>query len=187
MKNKLTLTLITVALLAALSAAIVLVKLSESPIRLESIITAEAPTNVIIDKKLAGIANIIQREGNLHINTAYKYAEYIITAANKHNIDPILILAVINVESMFKATSKNMGSLGLMQVVATIHKIKPAESLYNPEYNIQVGSKILKDSIRRGGNITAGLSLYNGSYYISTVYADKVLKRQARYNRIIYT
>ena len=187
MKNKLTLALITVAFLMALIAAFGLVKLSESPARLESIITVEAPTNIVIDKKLAGIAKIIAKEGKLHIDAAYEYAGYIITAADKHNINPTLILAVISVESTFKTTAKNMGSLGLMQVVGTIHKIKPVEKLYNPEYNIQVGSKILKDSIRRGGNITAGLSLYNGSYNISTVYADKVLARQARYNRLIYT
>lgn len=187
MKNKLTLALITVAFIAALLAAFGLVKLAESPKRLETIITVEVPQEKVIDKKLAGIANIIKNEGKIHIDTAYKYAGYIIKAADKHKINPTLIVAIISVESTFKSNAENMGTIGLMQVFGSVHRIKPIEKLYDPEYNIHIGTKILKDSIKRGGGIINGLSLYNGSYNISTAYADKVLARQARYNRLIYT
>lgn len=187
MKNKLTLALITVAFLAAFVAAFTLVKLSQSPARLETIITVSAPSNEVIDKKLAGIARIIASEGKLHIDTAYRYAFYITAAADKHKISPTLILAVIGVESNFNTAAKNMGSIGLMQVVASAHRIKPAENLYDPEYNIKVGSKILKSSIKRGGGIIEGLGLYNGTFGVNDAYTDKVLTRKAKYDRLIYT
>lgn len=188
MKNKLTLALITVAFLAAFIAAFALVKLSQSPERIESVITVSAPSNEVIDKKLAGIARIIAREGKLHIDSAYQYAFYITSAADQHKISPTLILAVIGVESNFNTDAKNMGSLGLMQVVASIHKINPREKLYDPEFNIEVGTKILKNCIKRaGGNIVDGLGLYNGTFGVNDVYADKVLYRKAKYDQLIYT
>lgn len=187
MKNKLSIALIIVALLSALIGAFGLVKLSQSPDKMESFITVDAPSNKIIDKKLAGIAGIIKRESKLHIDTAYQYARFIINSAEHHNISPTLILAIISIESNFNTNAYSYGSIGLMQVVASIHKIKPAEKLYDPEYNIKVGSKILKSSIKRGGGIIQGLGLYNGSFHINDAYSDKVLNKKAKYDKLIYT
>ena len=86
-----------------------------------------------------------------------------------HGLDPMLILAVIAVESRFNPfAASEQGALGLMQVVPRFHMDKIAAlgraGDAAPEANIALGTRILKDAIRRGGSdIAAGLQLYNGA------------------------
>jgi len=54
-----------------------------------------------------------------------------------------------------------------MQVIPRFHADKfdalPHASALDPRANIQVGARILKEYIARGGTEPAGLQLYNGS------------------------
>ena len=62
-------------------------------------------------------------------------------------------------------------------------KIGPegAPSVLLPETNIAVGTRILKDSIQRGGSDAAGLQLYNGAFDDETrAYANRVLTEKRR-------
>jgi soluble lytic murein transglycosylase-like protein len=55
------------------------------------------------------------------------------------------------------------------------------ESMLDPSRNIQLGARVLKEYIRRGGTDVAGLQLYNGaSADASNVYANKVLGERQR-------
>jgi soluble lytic murein transglycosylase-like protein len=104
----------------------------------------------------------------------------------RHNLDPVLILAVIAVESRFNPfAASEQGALGLMQVVPRFHMDKIAAvgvpSMLLPETNIAIGTRILKDSIRRGGSDAAGLQLYNGAFEDETrAYANRVLSERRR-------
>lgn len=85
------------------------------------------------------------------------------------NFDPLLILAVIAIESRFNPFAQSpVGAKGLMQVMAKVHNDKFSDlggtrSALNPVVNIKVGSMILKEYVKRGGSIEAGLKRYVGA------------------------
>ena len=101
----------------------------------------------------------------------------------------MLILAVIAVESRFNpVAASDQGALGLMQVVPRFHMDKIAalgtDAMLLPAANIAIGTRILKDSIRRGGSDAAGLQLYNGAFEDETrAYANRVLVRAPQAGR----
>jgi soluble lytic murein transglycosylase-like protein len=91
-------------------------------------------------------------------------------AAGRHlAIDPLLILAVISVESRFNPIAEsNYGAKGLMQVVPKYHQEKLADhggevAVLDPRTNILIGTKILAEYIRRAGGLEAGLQFYGGA------------------------
>jgi soluble lytic murein transglycosylase-like protein len=105
-------------------------------------------------------------------------------AGARSGLDPLLILAVIAVESRFNPIAQSDGgAMGLMQVIPHYHKDKmeSADSVLDPETNIQLGARVLKDYIRRGGTEVAGLQLYNGSSGDpDNGYAQRVLAEKQR-------
>ena len=84
-------------------------------------------------------------------------------------LDPTLILAVISVESRFNPIAESvMGAKGLMQVIPRYHteKFGPLggeKAAFDPAANIIVGAKILKEYIRRTGDIADALQMYVGA------------------------
>lgn len=109
-------------------------------------------------------------------------------SAAEVKIDPLLILAVMAIESRFNPYAESsVGAQGLMQVMSRVHHEKFSDhgglrAALNPVANIQVGAQILKDMIRRSGSVDAGLKLYVGAGNLPTDggYADKVLAEHAR-------
>jgi soluble lytic murein transglycosylase-like protein len=99
----------------------------------------------------------------------------------RNGVDPLLIIAVIGVESRFNPIAQSDGgAMGLMQVIPRYHEDKfdaaNGESVLDPRTNIYVGARVLKEYIRRGGTETVGLQLYNGAIDDeSNAYARKVL------------
>jgi len=106
-------------------------------------------------------------------------------------LDPLLIIAVIAVESRFNPIAQSDGGAqGLMQVIPGYHKDRfeqaPANSVLDPEANIRLGARVLKDCIRRGGTDVAGLQLYNGSADDATAaYASRVLAERQRLQQVL--
>jgi soluble lytic murein transglycosylase-like protein len=104
----------------------------------------------------------------------------------ERRIDPLLILAIIGVESGFNPFAESArGARGLMQVIPRFHMDKVPEGmgvrhLFDPAVNIRVGAHVLEDAIRRRGGITAGLQSYAGSSDSKGRYANKVLAEKAR-------
>jgi soluble lytic murein transglycosylase-like protein len=108
-------------------------------------------------------------------------------AAAEAGLDPLLVLAVISVESRFNPLAEStMGAKGLMQIIPKYHRAKLAEhggdhAVLDPESNIQVGTRILQEYIYRTGTLEAGLQFYNGaSRDESAKYAQKVMAERAR-------
>lgn len=109
-------------------------------------------------------------------------------SANAVKLDPLLILAVMAIESRFNPFAESsVGAQGLMQVMSRIHHDKfndhggPTAAL-NPVANIQVGARILKDMIRHSGSVEGGLKLYVGAGNMENDggYAGKVMAEHAR-------
>ena len=119
---------------------------------------------------------------NMLVSAAY-------LTAVETKLDPLLILAVIAVESRFNPFAESpMGAQGLMQVMSKVHKDKfddhgGVKAALNPVANIKVGSQILKDYVRRGGSVEAGLKGYVGAAALDSDsgYGAKVL---AEYHRL---
>ena len=85
------------------------------------------------------------------------------------SIDPVLLLAVMAVESGFNPFAQSTaGASGLMQLMSSVHRDKLADFgganiALNPVANVRVGAVVLKDCIRRGGSVADGLRLYVGA------------------------
>src|SRR5687767_10350756 len=95
------------------------------------------------------------------VETAYRAAELM-------QLDPLLVLAVISVESRFNPIAESgMGARGLMQIIPKYHHAKlelyggGEEAVLDPESNIHVGARILKEYVRRMGTLEGGLQYYN--------------------------
>jgi hypothetical protein len=102
-------------------------------------------------------------------------------------LDPLLILAVISIESRFNPIAESdMGAKGLMQVIPKFHTEKLAlhggqDAVLNPKTNILVGAQILKEYIRLAGGLEAGLQMYSGAADDPAQgYAQKVMAEKQR-------
>ena len=108
-------------------------------------------------------------------------------------LDPLLILAVIAVESRFNPLAESvMGAKGLMQVIPRYHsdKFDPLggeKVAFDPYANIVVGAKILKDYLRRTGDVVDALQLYVGatSDENENGYSGKVMAERDRLGQVL--
>ncbi len=94
--------------------------------------------------------------------TTDKFDPFIREAATKSQIDPLLVRAVIEVESNFnpKAVSPK-GARGLMQIMpGTARKLR-LDDPFSPKQNITAGTKYLKQQLDSFGDIRLGLAAYN--------------------------
>ena len=121
------------------------------------------------------------------INLAY-------SAGQVTKLDPLLILAVMAVESSFNPIAESvMGAKGLMQVIPHFHqdKLRTAYgaqlNVMDPETNILVGAQVLREYASRTGNdLAAALGLYAGTGPTSdSPYASKVLSERQRLEQIL--
>ncbi|MFZ1445737.1 MAG: transglycosylase SLT domain-containing protein, partial [Candidatus Dechloromonas phosphoritropha] len=105
-------------------------------------------------------------------------------------IDPLLIIAVIGVESGFNPFSQSVvGAKGLMQVMPNFHMDKlpgeaDASAFLDPVTNVQVGARVLRESISRFGGIETGLQQFGGALNDpDRRYASKVLAEKQRLDK----
>jgi hypothetical protein len=113
------------------------------------------------------------------------------SAGRQLHLDPLLIIAVIGIESRFNPFSESVvGAQGLMQVMPRYHQDKLPEdadqaAFLNPVINVQVGARVLQESIRRNGGLESGLQQFGGAItdperrYASKVLAEKQRLEQA--------
>lgn len=97
------------------------------------------------------------------------YHSIILQAADRHDIDPALICAVIMAESSYNpnAVSKS-GARGLMQLMPKTARALGVKDSLNPEHNINGGAKYIRQLLDRfDGNVKLALAAYNaGSRYV---------------------
>ena len=120
-----------------------------------------------------------------YVATAYR-------AGGEWKVDPLLILAVMAIESRYNPVAEsNMGARGLMQVIPKFHPEKLVEhggesALLDPHINIQVGAQILREYMRRFGETETALQMYAGAFDEPTSsYAVKVLAERARLEQLL--
>lgn len=91
--------------------------------------------------------------------------------ATRFKVDPLLVLAVIQVESRFEATAiSDQGAMGLMQLRGdTARELaedlglswRGDEQLFDPETNVMLGCAYLSRLTARFGDVDAALAAYS--------------------------
>ena len=121
-----------------------------------------------------------------------QWRELIETVARRNGLDPSLLAAIVQVESGGDRDAVRcedwlgVCSYGLMQIVDFDWRRLTLEQLLDPDFNVDMGTFILSESIRQGGSIRRGLAVYNcGLEGVRTnrcgkhggyAYADKALR-----------
>jgi hypothetical protein len=89
------------------------------------------------------------------------YAELIESMSEAHGVDPLLVRALIQVESNYKAKARSArGAMGLMQLMPSTAKQYNVQNPFDPKANLEAGIKRLKSLIDRWG-VELALAAYN--------------------------
>jgi soluble lytic murein transglycosylase-like protein len=117
-------------------------------------IVAEAPA------KLTLVTESVREN---FFKTEVPFGSVIYKEAQKNNIRPELVAAVVQAESRFKPTARSgAGAIGLMQLVPRTGRWMGARDLTNPAQNIAAGAKYLRYLHDRfDGNETKVIAAYN--------------------------
>jgi soluble lytic murein transglycosylase-like protein len=122
---------------------------------------------------------------NMLVTTAY-------STAHEIKLDPLLILAVMAIESGLNPFAESpMGAQGLMQVMSKVHSDKfqevgGSQAALNPVANIRVGALILKDYVNRTGSVEGALTSYVGAAAADddSGYGSKVITEYKRLKQV---
>src|SRR2546430_5856243 len=144
---------------------------------------AETP----VEREQRAVTEFIAKRYRVSEGAVAGYVAAAYRAGEQHSVDPLLILAVMAVESRYNPVAESVaGAKGLMQVIPKYHLDKLMDHggehvLLEPEVNIQVGTQILREYQRRFRDTETALQVYAGAFdEPSSQYANKVFAERAR-------
>jgi soluble lytic murein transglycosylase-like protein len=89
------------------------------------------------------------------------YGEIISAMSEAHGVDPLLVRALIQVESNYQPRARSpKGAMGLMQLMPSTMRVYNVRNPFDPKANIEAGIKHLKSLIDRFG-VELGVAAYN--------------------------
>ncbi len=135
------------------------------------------------------LAQHIARAYQVELEEIAGYVQKAYGVASHLKVDPLLILALMSVESSFDPEAEsNVGAQGLMQVLTRVHteKFKPfggTHAAFDINANIHVGASILKEYLVREGSVAAALKSYVGAALMPDDggYGWKVMSQRERF------
>lgn len=151
-------------------------------------IEAARETFSVTEPQLQALEHYIARKYRVAKAVTNRIVESALVVGAELDINPMLILAIMSIESRFNPYAEShAGAQGLMQVMTRVHEDKfekfgdgPIDA-FHPEINIRVGAQILYDCIRRRGSVTNGLKCYVGAAGPNDGgYSNKVLAEKRR-------
>src|SRR4030095_7275904 len=91
------------------------------------------------------------------------YADLIVAAATTYGVDPVLVQALIQVESNYQPRARSSkGAMGLMQLMPAVAREYKVRNAYDPATNIDAGVRKLKSLIDgMKGDLSLALAAYN--------------------------
>lgn len=147
---------------------------------------ADRPSQALTPAMRAALDYVVQRY-RVSAEALLPVFEAAQSVGPERQLDPLLLIAVISVESKFNPFSQSsMGAQGLMQIIPRYHLDKVPDSaaerpFLDPVTNVKIGARILQESIRRQGGLMAGLQYYGGALDDDEqTYANKVLAEKLR-------
>jgi soluble lytic murein transglycosylase-like protein len=141
----------------------------------------------VVHHEQKALTEFIAKRWRIAGEAASSFVSLAYRAGEAHSVDPVLILAVMAVESGYNPVAESgMGAKGLMQVIPRFHLEKLSshggeQRLLEPEVNIYVGAQILREYYRRLRDEELALQMYGGAFDDPTAqYAGKVFAERAR-------
>ncbi len=121
---------------------------------------AEPQANDVFHQEMRRINVAIRRE---FFTNAVPFGDIIHAKAQKYDVDPSLLAAVVETESAFRSHARSqVGARGLMQLMPRTGRWMGARNLYNADQNVDAGAKYLKYlNARFDGNLTKTIAAYN--------------------------
>lgn len=141
-----------------------------------------------LTREQGNVVRFIAKRYSVALESAQHFVQEAYHAARDARVDPLLVLAVMSIESSFDPRAQSsQGAKGLMQVLARVHvdKFEPfggAKAVFDPMANIRVGTSILKEYLARTGSVQAALKWYVGAALMNDDggYGAKVLHERER-------
>jgi len=138
------------------------------------------------------LSEFVARRYHVSQDAAFDLVTLAHSAGRQLHLDPLLIIAVIAVESRFNPIAESRaGAKGLMQIIPKYHGDKLEEfggeqAVFEPAANIHVGARILKEYLRRTGNLGIALQMYAGALADDEdQYTRKVLNERHRLQQVV--
>lgn len=154
--------------------------------------TVEAPRADPNEGRYRALAQFLAQRYRVSQDATFDLVSFAHAAGYQMGLDPLLIIAVIAVESRFNPIAESVaGAKGLMQVIPKYHpeKLQPhggEQAVFDPQTNILVGSQILKEYLARTGSLTSALQMYAGaSNDLEDAYSAKVMTEKQRLQQVI--
>ena len=136
---------------------------SPEPEEAEQVAAAKKPslTDAVFAREMIRLSESIRAE---FFAEEIPYGKLIYEKAQKYDVDPALVAAVIEQESRFKPRARShVGARGLMQLMPRTGRWMGARDLYNPEQNVDAGVKYIKYLDKRfNGDLKKIIAAYNG-------------------------
>lgn len=150
-----------------------------------AVVTAE-------EHRQRAIAEFLANRYRVSYDVAVDFVGVAHAAGQRYGLDPLLILAVMAVESRFNPIAESVvGAKGLMQIMPKYHADKlevfgGEKAVFDPETNILVGAQILKEYLRRTGNLSMALQMYAGALNDDQdIYTGRVMSERQRLHRAV--
>ena len=151
-----------------------------------AVVRATAADPKELNRQQAAVAQWLSRRYRVAPEPVSRLVQEAWHVGAKAGLDPMLILAIMAVESSFNPFAQSsVGAQGLMQVMTKVHDEKytafgGVHAAFDPVTNLRVGVQVLKECITRAGSLEAGLRFYVGAANLvdDGGYAIKVLSEQ---------
>ncbi|KYQ73284.1 transglycosylase [Acinetobacter pragensis] len=115
-----------------------------------------------VEKRSLKLANGIQKAYSVEPTTAQRVAPMIVLSAERYNVDPLLLAAVIRQESSYRNYAVSpAGAIGLTQVIPRYWQQSCPGDLFEELNNINCGTYILANYNQRTESWPKALAYYN--------------------------
>lgn len=115
-----------------------------------------------VEKRAAKLAQGIQSAYAVPSSTANRIAPLLVENAQRYDLDPLLLAAVVRQESSYRSqVTSPAGAVGLMQVMPRYWQANCGQDLFNEAVNVQCGAFILAKYQTSAGNMKKALGYYN--------------------------
>lgn len=162
---------------------------AEREARLTPPVKAFAPTD---EARYRALSDYLAKRYRVSQQVIFDLVALAHNVGQQHKLDPLLIIAVMGIESSFNPIAESsVGAKGLMQIIPQYHpeKLKPFggdKAVFDPTTNVVVGTLILKEYLRRTGNLGIALQMYAGALGDSRdEYTRRVLTERQRLHRVM--